>query len=99
MPSATTMPSATRPAATMPAARPRTLHTDDWQGVAERAQPIGVPGFDEGVALADLITALTPARREMFVLTKVLGLPYADAATATGCPIGTVRSRVARARE
>ncbi|MBB4788364.1 sigma-70 family RNA polymerase sigma factor [Streptomyces rapamycinicus] len=83
----------------MAAARPRTLDADDWQEVAERAQPVGLPGFDEGVALMDLLAALAPARREMFLLTKVLGLPYADAATATGCPIGTVRSRVARARE
>ncbi|MGO4426486.1 sigma-70 family RNA polymerase sigma factor, partial [Streptomyces sp. MCAF7] len=83
----------------MAAARPRTLDLDDWLGVAEGAQPVGLPGFDEGVALVDLLTALAPARREMFLLTQVLGLPYADAATATGCPIGTVRSRVARARE
>ncbi|MET8012718.1 sigma-70 family RNA polymerase sigma factor [Streptomyces sp. NPDC005271] len=81
------------------AVRPRVLDTDDWQAAAERAQPTGLPGFDEGVALLDLLTELPPARREMFLLTQVLGLPYADAAAATGCPIGTVRSRVARARE
>ncbi|WP_432039917.1 sigma-70 family RNA polymerase sigma factor [Streptomyces cucumeris] len=81
------------------AARPRLLDTDDWQEVAERAQPVGLPGFDEGVALLDLLEELDPARREMFLLTQLLGLPYADAAEATGCPIGTVRSRVARARE
>ncbi|WP_431772102.1 sigma-70 family RNA polymerase sigma factor [Streptomyces cucumeris] len=81
------------------AARPRLLDTDDWQEVAERAQPVGLPGFDEGVALLDLLAELDPARREMFLLTQLLGLPYADAAEATGCPIGTVRSRVARARE
>ncbi|MEU8825994.1 sigma-70 family RNA polymerase sigma factor [Streptomyces sp. NPDC048636] len=81
------------------AARPRLLDTDDWQEVAERAQPVGLPGFDEGVALLDLLEELAPARREMFLLTQLLGLPYADAAEATGCPIGTVRSRVARARE
>ncbi|MBL1096107.1 sigma-70 family RNA polymerase sigma factor [Streptomyces coffeae] len=81
------------------AARPRLLDTDNWQEVAERAQPVGLPGFDEGVALLDLLAELDPARREMFLLTQLLGLPYADAAEATGCPIGTVRSRVARARE
>ncbi len=38
-------------------------------------------------------------RREAFVLTQVLGLPYAEAAEVVGCPVGTIRSRVARARE
>jgi RNA polymerase sigma-70 factor (ECF subfamily) len=33
------------------------------------------------------------------VLTQVLGLRYAEAAEAIGCPVGTIRSRVARARE
>jgi RNA polymerase sigma-70 factor (ECF subfamily) len=31
-------------------------------------------------------------------LTQVLGLSYDEAAQICGCPIGTVRSRVARAR-
>ncbi|MFF2922577.1 sigma-70 family RNA polymerase sigma factor [Streptomyces celluloflavus] len=81
------------------AARPRLAATDDWQAAAERVQPRGVPGFEEGVALAELLSALAPARREAFVLTQLLGLPYAAAAGVMGCPVGTVRSRVARARE
>jgi RNA polymerase sigma-70 factor (ECF subfamily) len=32
------------------------------------------------------------------VLTQVVGLSYAQAAEVAGCPVGTVRSRVARAR-
>ena len=32
------------------------------------------------------------------MLTQLLGLPYAEAADVVGCPIGTIRSRVARAR-
>jgi len=35
---------------------------------------------------------------EAFVLTQLLGLPYAEAAEVAGCPVGTIRSRVARAR-
>ncbi|MFI7320941.1 sigma-70 family RNA polymerase sigma factor [Streptomyces venezuelae] len=81
------------------AARPRIADTGDWQAAAERAQPHGLPGFDEGVALLDLLETLDAPRREAFVLTQLAGLPYADAADAVGCPIGTVRSRVARARE
>jgi RNA polymerase sigma-70 factor (ECF subfamily) len=32
------------------------------------------------------------------VLTQVLGLQYDEAAEVLDCPIGTIRSRVARAR-
>ncbi|QQM39280.1 sigma-70 family RNA polymerase sigma factor [Streptomyces liliifuscus] len=81
------------------ATRPRMSDTGDWQTAAERAQPRGLPGFDEGVALLDLLETLDAPRREAFVLTQLAGLPYADAASAVGCPVGTVRSRVARARE
>ncbi|WP_404961393.1 sigma-70 family RNA polymerase sigma factor [Streptomyces sp. 147326] len=80
------------------AARPRLSDRYDWQTAAEQTQPCDVPGFDEGVALAELLAAIPSERRDAFVLTQLLGLPYADAAEAIGCPIGTVRSRVARAR-
>jgi RNA polymerase sigma-70 factor, ECF subfamily len=33
------------------------------------------------------------------VLTQLLGCSYAEAAQVCDCPIGTIRSRVARARE
>ncbi|MEV3992673.1 sigma-70 family RNA polymerase sigma factor [Streptomyces sp. NPDC049837] len=80
------------------AARPRLSDTDDWLTAAERSQGRGLPGFDDGVALAELLALLPDERREAFVLTQMLGLPYAEAALASGCPVGTVRSRVARAR-
>ncbi|MGC4975259.1 sigma-70 family RNA polymerase sigma factor [Streptomyces sp. DT199] len=80
------------------AARPRLADTDDWQCAAERVQPRGLPGFDDGVALAELLAELPEDRREAFVLTQLVGLPYAEAAHLSDCPIGTVRSRVARAR-
>jgi RNA polymerase sigma-70 factor (ECF subfamily) len=46
----------------------------------------------------DLLSVLSPQRREAFVLTQIAGLSYEEAALAIGCPIGTVRSRVSRAR-
>ena len=46
----------------------------------------------------DLLDGLDPDRREAFVLTQIVGLSYEDAAGVVGCPIGTIRSRVARAR-
>lgn len=50
------------------------------------------------LVLDELVDSLEDDRRAAFVLTQVLGLQYAEAAEVLGCPIGTVRSRVARAR-
>ncbi|MEU3403549.1 sigma-70 family RNA polymerase sigma factor [Streptomyces sp. NPDC006670] len=80
------------------AARPRLADRQDWQAAAERSQPSGLPGFEDGIALADLLAVIPAERREAFLLTQVYGLGYAEAAAAVGCPVGTVRSRVARAR-
>ncbi|MDQ0718073.1 RNA polymerase sigma-70 factor (ECF subfamily) [Streptomyces luteogriseus] len=79
-------------------ARPRPADLPDWEPAAELAQPRGLPGFDDGVALLELLAGLPDERREAFVLTQLLGLPYAEAAELSNCPVGTVRSRVARAR-
>jgi RNA polymerase sigma-70 factor (ECF subfamily) len=46
----------------------------------------------------DLLTALDDERREAFVLTQFVGLSYEEAATVAGVPVGTIRSRVSRAR-
>jgi RNA polymerase sigma-70 factor (ECF subfamily) len=48
--------------------------------------------------IADAMTRLAPERREAFALTAVAGMSYAEAADVCGCPVGTIRSRVARAR-
>jgi RNA polymerase sigma-70 factor, ECF subfamily len=45
------------------------------------------------------VVALEPDRRAAFVLTQMLGCSYAEAAAICGCPVGTIRSRVARARD
>lgn len=52
----------------------------------------------EGVALRQAVAALPPDRRDAFVLTQLVGLSYPEAAEVCGCPVGTIRSRVARAR-
>lgn len=46
----------------------------------------------------ELLAMLDPDRREAFVLTQIVGLSYEEAAEVLECPIGTIRSRVARAR-
>jgi RNA polymerase sigma-70 factor (ECF subfamily) len=58
-----------------------------------------VPGPATAAELDDVLAALDPDRRAAFVLTQLLGLRYDETAEVLGCPIGTVRSRVARARE
>jgi RNA polymerase sigma-70 factor, ECF subfamily len=76
--------------------RPRTLPETDWlhETDARHAHP-GPAGL---VAVRHAIAALDPERREAFVLTRILGLSYDEAAQACGCPVGTIRSRVHRAR-
>lgn len=56
------------------------------------------PDHHGGLEIAELVEALDDERREAFVLTRVLGLSYEDAAEVVGCPVGTIRSRVSRAR-
>ncbi|MGH9275460.1 MAG: sigma-70 family RNA polymerase sigma factor [Acidimicrobiales bacterium] len=50
------------------------------------------------VELDAAVAALDPDRRAAFVLTQVVGLSYAEAAEVCEVPVGTIRSRVARAR-
>lgn len=80
-------------------ARPRHATLDDWHTAIEQTQSTQLPGFDDGIALADLLTHVTADRREAFVLTQINRLSYAEAAQVCGCPAGTIRSRVARARD
>lgn len=76
-------------------ARPRISHTVDWeterQGVEDHAL--------EFVEVKLMLAALPDERREALILTQLLGLSYTEAAAVCGCPVGTVRSRVARARD
>jgi RNA polymerase sigma-70 factor (ECF subfamily) len=56
-------------------------------------------GPEAQVTATALLAALEPERRAAFVLTQMLGCSYAETAEICGCPVGTTRSRVARARE
>lgn len=79
-------------------ARPKIASDHDWQTAAEQARTPNLPGIDDTVSLGIAVRALTDDRRDAFVLTQILGLGYAEAAQVCGCPVGTIRSRVARAR-
>jgi RNA polymerase sigma-70 factor (ECF subfamily) len=80
-------------------ARPRIASIEDWERAAEISRARQAPRFEDGILLNRLVAGLPPERREAFVATQMLGLSYAEAAEVCDCPIGTIRSRVARARE
>jgi RNA polymerase sigma-70 factor, ECF subfamily len=66
---------------------------------ANSAEPPAAPDASDGVALRAVLADLDPDRRQAFVLTQLVGLSYGEAAEVCGCPVGTIRSRVARARD
>ena len=70
-----------------------------WERLTDEVPDRATPDATGLSDLEDLLTVLDPDRRAAFVLTQRLGLSYAEAAEALEVPIGTVRSRVARARE
>jgi hypothetical protein len=61
--------------------------------------PIGKADVgSRGIVVRQLLDALVPERREAFVATQLLGMSYAQAAAVCGCPVQTIRLRVAQAR-
>lgn len=68
--------------------------------VHQRVAPVTTePSLTGAVDLWHCVAALSIERREAFVLTQLLGFTYDEAAAACRCPTGTIRSRVARARD
>jgi RNA polymerase sigma-70 factor (ECF subfamily) len=65
-------------------------------------EPLSVADFADDVvlgrALSSAIAALAPEDREALGAVSIFGLSYADAASELGVPVGTVKSRVFRAR-
>lgn len=81
-------------------ARPRKSATE-YEDVADT---ISVPRdrsttWTEWIDARALIDALPDDRREALILTQVLGYTYDEAAKIAGVRVGTIRSRVARARK
>ena len=54
--------------------------------------------FELESAIQRSLDQLTPAYREVVILVDVEGLSYEEAAVVAGVPVGTVKSRLARAR-
>jgi RNA polymerase sigma-70 factor (ECF subfamily) len=66
--------------------------------LAAQPRPFHVPDQAGLLVAADLLRTLSDDRRSAFVLTQVIGLSYDEAAEVEQVPVGTIRSRVARAR-
>jgi RNA polymerase sigma-70 factor (ECF subfamily) len=79
--------------ATRRAIRQRRLH-DRLSWSADHSHQVDASWHE----IDDLLASLDPDRREAFVLTQLVGLSYEEAARTIGCAVGTIRSRVARAR-
>jgi RNA polymerase sigma-70 factor (ECF subfamily) len=77
------------------AARQRRRATTSEQAGQQATQH---PDPASELALVALVGELDQERRTAFVLTQLIGYSYAEAADVCGCPVGTIRSRVARAR-
>ena len=70
------------------------------QRVTALARDLEVRPHDSSAAEIDeLLFLLDDDRRAAFVLTQLNGLRYDEAAAVLDVPIGTIRSRVSRARE
>jgi RNA polymerase sigma-70 factor (ECF subfamily) len=79
----------------------RLRHYADYDPeAAERLLVVGA-GQEEGLHLSDVEEALrelSPERREALLLIGASGFTYEEAAKISNCAIGTMKSRVARAR-
>jgi RNA polymerase sigma-70 factor (ECF subfamily) len=75
----------------------------DNRPLDDAAMSHGTPPEQESAValsqLADAIAALPEAQRQALLLIGLEGFSYTDAAEVLGVPVGTVMSRLSRARE
>ena len=81
--------------------RARTRHAETFVD-EELGEQVGVSTTDaliDGIAVRKAMQRLGDDQRAVVALVLVEGLPYKEAADVLGIPIGTLTSRLARARE
>ena len=71
---------------------------DDNAPSQEQGGGRGTPDASGLLEVHRMLASLDEDRREALVLTSVFGFSYVEAAQIVGVAVGTVRSRVARAR-
>jgi RNA polymerase sigma-70 factor (ECF subfamily) len=77
-----------------------TIDGEDVQALQTSADPAETLSRAQAIRrLRTAILRLPVHYREAIVLCELNGLSYEDAATIAGCPVGTVRSRLSRARQ
>lgn len=79
--------------------RARSRRSRREQKLMELAPPVPSGDLSSALDIRDLLSQLEPERRAAFALTQLLRLSYEEAAAVCDCPTGTIRSRVARARD
>ncbi|MEH0148058.1 RNA polymerase sigma factor [Corynebacterium sp. Q4381] len=79
-------------------ARPRKSAAEYEDVAAEQPSHDNASTWSEVMDARALLDSLAPERREALVLTQVLGYTYEEAAKIAGVRVGTIRSRVSRAR-
>ncbi len=80
------------------ARRPATPVADPGDLDAAPSQPDTTAGTDEHLAVTAALDTLDPVSRRALLLVAIEGLSYAEAAVVLDLPVGTVKSRVSRAR-
>jgi RNA polymerase sigma factor (sigma-70 family) len=85
------------------------VHEADSGSVARNGDDVAAAPGDDALEellaterrrlLHEAIMTLPEAYREALVLHALCGMPYEAVAQQLGCPVGTVRSRIARAKE
>ena len=82
------------------------LHRNRWRKLRNLAkirdrlqEPTDLAGLDEHVAIVSALRTLPEAHRQVIALYYLADLPVAEVAETLGCPVGTVKSRLQRARE
>jgi RNA polymerase sigma-70 factor (ECF subfamily) len=78
--------------------RRETLPGDDAIAASAVTSATQVDSLWARETIHKLLHDLSPAHREVLILIPVLGLGYEDAAEVCGCSVGTVKSRLNRAR-
>lgn len=79
-------------------ARPRKAAAEYDDVAAQQPSRDNPNTWSEVMDARVLLDALAPERREALILTQVLGYTYEEAAKIANVRVGTIRSRVARAR-
>lgn len=79
------------------------MEGDEVEDLSWMIDPVARPeekyeSFEMDSAIQRSLNQLTPAYREALVLVDIEGLSYEEASVAARVPVGTVKSRLARAR-